>query len=274
MAAEPHVLVIVLAGGEGKRLLPLTNDRAKPAVPFGGCYRLIDFALSNFANARLPQDRRADAVQEPQPRPPHQPDVALLDAAQRLRGAGAGPDAPRPVLVPGLGRRDLPEPQPDPRREPRPRVRVRRRPHLPHGPAPDGRPPPGGRRRRDGRGDPGAQARGRRRSASSRSTTPGAILDFHEKVADPPTMPGDDSRCLASMGNYVFDTKTLIEIVTPRDDAVHRPRRPRHPGADPGRRRPRLRLLDERRARPGRARDGATGATSGRSTPTTTPTWT
>ena len=50
--AEPKVLVIVLAGGEGKRLLPLTNDRAKPAVPFGGSYRLIDFALSNFANAR------------------------------------------------------------------------------------------------------------------------------------------------------------------------------------------------------------------------------
>src|SRR3970040_641767 len=49
--AEPNVLVIVLAGGEGKRLLPLTNDRAKPAVPFGGSYRLIDFALSNFANA-------------------------------------------------------------------------------------------------------------------------------------------------------------------------------------------------------------------------------
>ena len=52
MADEPDVLVIVLAGGEGKRLSPLTNDRAKPAVPFGGCYRLIDFALSNFANAR------------------------------------------------------------------------------------------------------------------------------------------------------------------------------------------------------------------------------
>ena len=52
MAVEPNVLVIVLAGGEGKRLLPLTNDRAKPAVPFAGCYRLIDFALSNFANAR------------------------------------------------------------------------------------------------------------------------------------------------------------------------------------------------------------------------------
>ena len=45
------VLAIVLAGGEGKRLMPLTLDRAKPAVPFGGSYRLIDFALSNLVNA-------------------------------------------------------------------------------------------------------------------------------------------------------------------------------------------------------------------------------
>jgi glucose-1-phosphate adenylyltransferase len=47
----PKVLAIVLAGGEGKRLLPLTADRAKPAVPFGGVYRLVDFALSNLVNA-------------------------------------------------------------------------------------------------------------------------------------------------------------------------------------------------------------------------------
>jgi glucose-1-phosphate adenylyltransferase len=46
-----RVLTMVLAGGEGKRLAPLTADRAKPAVPFGGNYRLIDFALSNLANA-------------------------------------------------------------------------------------------------------------------------------------------------------------------------------------------------------------------------------
>jgi glucose-1-phosphate adenylyltransferase len=55
MGARPKVLAIVLAGGEGKRLMPLTMDRAKPAVPFGGTYRLIDFVLSNLVNAELRQ---------------------------------------------------------------------------------------------------------------------------------------------------------------------------------------------------------------------------
>lgn len=49
-SASRNVLCMVLAGGEGNRLLPLTQDRAKPAVPFGGHYRLIDFALSNLVN--------------------------------------------------------------------------------------------------------------------------------------------------------------------------------------------------------------------------------
>lgn len=48
---HPKVLAVVLAGGEGKRLMPLTADRAKPAVPFGGIYRLVDFALSNVVNS-------------------------------------------------------------------------------------------------------------------------------------------------------------------------------------------------------------------------------
>ena len=51
----PNVFGIVLAGGEGKRLMPLTADRAKPAVPFGGNYRLIDFALSNLVNGGFRQ---------------------------------------------------------------------------------------------------------------------------------------------------------------------------------------------------------------------------
>ena len=47
------VMAVVLAGGKGSRLEPLTRDRAKPAVPFGGGYRIIDFALSNCLNSSL-----------------------------------------------------------------------------------------------------------------------------------------------------------------------------------------------------------------------------
>ena len=50
---HPRVLGIVLAGGKGTRLFPLTRDRAKPAVPFGGKYRIIDFVLSNFVNSGI-----------------------------------------------------------------------------------------------------------------------------------------------------------------------------------------------------------------------------
>jgi glucose-1-phosphate adenylyltransferase len=53
MSRREVPLGIVLAGGEGKRLMPLTADRAKPAVPFGGAYRLVDFVLSNLVNADL-----------------------------------------------------------------------------------------------------------------------------------------------------------------------------------------------------------------------------
>ena len=48
-----RVLALVLAGGKGRRLEPLTRDRAKPAVPFGGLYRIIDFTLSNCINSGL-----------------------------------------------------------------------------------------------------------------------------------------------------------------------------------------------------------------------------
>jgi len=49
----PHLLAMVLAGGEGRRMEPLTRERAKPAVPFGGRYRIVDFVLSNFANSGI-----------------------------------------------------------------------------------------------------------------------------------------------------------------------------------------------------------------------------
>ncbi len=130
---------MVLAGGEGKRLWPLTIDRAKPAVPFGGNYRLIDFALSNLVNggylriAVLTQYKSHSLDRH----------IASTWQLSTLFGnyvvPGARPDAPRAPLVLGLGRRHLPEPEPDRRRGPRRDLRLRGRPRLPHRPAADGR---------------------------------------------------------------------------------------------------------------------------------------
>ena len=51
--AHPKVLALILAGGKGERLFPLTSFRSKPAVPFGGRYRIVDFVLSNFINSHI-----------------------------------------------------------------------------------------------------------------------------------------------------------------------------------------------------------------------------
>lgn len=53
MIKKEKILTLVLAGGKGERLYPLTRDRAKPSVPFGGIYRIIDFTLSNAINSGL-----------------------------------------------------------------------------------------------------------------------------------------------------------------------------------------------------------------------------
>ena len=50
---NPKILALVMAGGEGKRLYPLTRERSKPAVPFGGRYRVVDFVLSNLVNSKI-----------------------------------------------------------------------------------------------------------------------------------------------------------------------------------------------------------------------------
>jgi glucose-1-phosphate adenylyltransferase len=217
MTAEPRILVIVLAGGEGKRLLPLTNDRAKPAVPFGGCYRLIDFALSNFANAGYLQivvltqykshslDRHISQTWR---------FSTLLNQyvtpvpAQMRRGPfwfQGSADAiyqnlnlihdESPDLVCVFGADHIY------RMDPRQMVDH----HL-----------------EVGAGVTVAAIPVLKQDATAFGVIEveekGQILAFHEKSADPPTMPGDDSRCLASMGNYVFDTSTLIDVVTPRED--------------------------------------------------------
>ena len=218
--AEPKVLVIVLAGGEGKRMLPLTEARAKPAVPFGGSYRIIDFALSNFANSRylkivvLTQykshslDRHISATWRfssllgnyvaPVPaqmrRGPHWFAGSADAIYQNLNLIGD--EEPDVVCVFGadhIYRMD---------------VRQMVEHHL-----------------ATNAGVTVAAIPVSLDAAKSfgviESAQGSRIKAFHEKSSSPPPMPGDPTRCLASMGNYVFTTQTLIDIVTPagEDDA-------------------------------------------------------
>jgi glucose-1-phosphate adenylyltransferase len=216
--SEPHVLVIVLAGGEGKRLAPLTADRAKPAVPFGGSYRIIDFVLSNFANARYLKIVVLTQYKS------HSLDRHITQTwrfstllgsyvtpvpAQMRRGPywfSGSADAiyqnlnlisdERPDIVCVFGADHIYA------MDPRQMVEH----HLEFGggvtvaaiPVPRDQGPSFGVIEAD---------------------VSGRILDFHEKAPDPPTMPGDDTRVLASMGNYVFTTSTLVDIVTPSDSS-------------------------------------------------------
>ena len=256
MASEPRILVID-PRRRGGQAAPAPDER--PGEARGPVRRLVPahrLRALELRERRLPEDRRPHAVQEPLARPAHLPDVAVLDAARELRDAGARPDAARPVLVPRLGRRHLPERQPDRRRAARPRVRVRCRPHLPHGPTSHGRAARRVGRGRDGRGDPGSARAGASEFGVIEAEADGRILRFHEKVDDPPPMPGDPTRCLASMGNYVFETQALIDIVT----AAGTDQRPTDIGGDVipaltgGGRRAALRLLHERHPGAGRAR--------------------
>jgi glucose-1-phosphate adenylyltransferase len=217
MAAQPNVLVIVLAGGEGKRLQPLTNDRAKPAVPFAGIYRLIDFALSNFANAGYLKIVVLTQYKS------HSLDLhisqtwrfsQLLDnyvtpvPAQMRRGPywfQGSADAiyqnlnlihdERPDLVCVFGADHIY------RMDPRQMVEQ----HVESGAGVTVAAIP----------VPKAEAV---EFGVIEADETGKIVAFHEKSPSPPTMPGDESRCLASMGNYVFETQTLIDVVTPSDN--------------------------------------------------------
>ena len=213
MAAEPKVLVIVLAGGEGKRLHPLTVDRAKPAVPFGGPYRLVDFVLSNFANAGylkivvLTQykshslDRHISVTWRfsnllgnyvtPVPaqmrRGPHWFAGSADAIYQNLNLISD--ETPDYVCVFGADHIY--------RMDPRQMVEQ----HI-------------------AAGGSGVTVAGipvtltEGRDFGVMETSGEKIARFHEKSATPPEMPGRAGWCLASMGNYVFDTATLVRVVT------------------------------------------------------------
>ena len=218
MGAEPHVLSMVLAGGEGKRLMPLTADRAKPAVPFGGSYRLIDFVLSNLINAGL---RRVCVLTQYKS---HSLDrhvtttwrmptllgdyVTPVPAQQRLgpRWFTGSADAifqslnlvfdeePDYVVVFGADHVY--------RMDPMQMINA----HIESG--------------------AGVTVAGIRMAKSiahdfgviQAGPDGRTIKEFVEKPSNPPTIPGDDDNCFVSMGNYVFTTDVLLEAL--RADAA------------------------------------------------------
>ncbi|MFB7709908.1 glucose-1-phosphate adenylyltransferase [Streptomyces sp. NPDC056105] len=224
MRGGPSVLGIVLAGGEGKRLLPLTADRAKPAVTFGGTYRLVDFVLSNLVNADILRICVLTQYKS------HSLDrhVTTTWRMSSLLGNYVTPVPAQQRLGPRwyLGSADailqslnlVQDEQPDYiavfgadhvyRMDPRQMLQQ----HI-----------------ESGAGVTVAGIRVPRAEASSFGIiTPagdGTRVDrFLEKPADPPGIPGSPHQVFASMGNYVFTTKTLIDALqqdSETPDSVH-----------------------------------------------------
>jgi len=218
MSAGTQTLAIVLAGGAGTRLLPLTADRAKPAVPFGGSYRLIDFALSNLVNSGMLRicvltqykshslDRHialswqlspmlgdyVAAVPAQQRRGPHwyQGSADAIHQSLNL----LYDERPRYVVVLGADhvyRMD---------------VSQMLRAHI-----------------EAGAGITVAGLRVPRESASEFGVIEAEaggtrVAAFLEKPADPPGIAGSPDEAFASMGNYIFDCDVLLDAI--RTDAA------------------------------------------------------
>ena len=211
--AIPKVLAIVLAGGEGTRLNPLTAERSKPAVPFGGRYRLVDFVLSNLVNSEIhsiyllvqyksqsliEHVRRAWSVSNiiadhfvtvvpPQMRGGPDWFQGTADAVYQNLGLI---EHLRPDMVAVFGadhiyRMDINQ-----------MVQF----HLDHDADVTVAALPVSL-------DQGHNFGIIIPDSSSR------IVDFQEKPAQPKPIPGDPKHCLSSMGNYLFKTKVLLDAL-------------------------------------------------------------
>ncbi|MHC4954030.1 MAG: glucose-1-phosphate adenylyltransferase [Planctomycetota bacterium] len=209
-----RVLAMVLAGGKGTRLSPLTEVRSKPSVPFGGIYRIIDFVLSNLANSDIKSiyvltQFKSQSLTE-----------HLLSAwsGTRLRPGNFILPVPAQMQTGGevwyRGTADA----------------IAQNANLIHDTQPDLVCIFGGdhiyimdvrpmlREHLRNESDvtiaaiPVPQEEGSRFGVLEVDAG-GRVIAFHEKVANPPTIPGDPERCYASMGNYVFSSKVLEDVL-------------------------------------------------------------
>jgi glucose-1-phosphate adenylyltransferase len=214
-----RVLGIVLAGGKGTRLHPLTRERAKPAVPFGGKYRIIDFVLSNFINSGiysvyvLTQFRSQSLLQ-------HLSEgwqfgsllktQFVIPVPAQMRSAGetwyqGTADAifqninlveqSDPFVVAIFGGDHIY----------RMNITNMIEYHVQKGAEVTVAAIPVHRKQAHEFG-------------VIEASDDGHVLAFHEKNPDAPTMPGDTDRVYASMGNYIFSTRTLLRLL--HDDAA------------------------------------------------------
>lgn len=212
MRSDIDILGMVLAGGEGRRLLPLTLERTKPAVPFGGQYRLIDLVLSNLVNSGLRKivvltqylshslDRHMAQTWRLSPLLGNY--VTTVPAQMRTgkRWFAGSADAiyqnlnilgdERPDYVAVFGADHIYRMDVQPMLEQ----------HIETGAAVtvSGIPVPISEAKAFGVID---------------SDERGKIRSFLEKPSDPPAMPGDPDRAFASMGNYIFTADALREVV-------------------------------------------------------------
>ncbi len=209
-----RILGMILAGGKGSRLTPLTEVRSKPSVPFGGNYRIIDFVLSNFANSGIKSiyvltQFKSQSLTE---------HLHRAWAGTNLRPGNFIIPVPAQMQTPGevwyTGTADAIYQNLNLVRDTRPDlvavfggdhiyfmdISQMMREHVQKGADVTiaALPVPVEEASRFGVIEAGAGS---------------WIKGFHEKAPHPPTLPGDPNRCYASMGNYVFSREVLMELL-------------------------------------------------------------
>lgn len=204
------ILGLILAGGKGTRLYPLTKERSKPAVPFGGKYRIVDFVLSNFVNSGiysiyvLTQFKSQSLLQHMRNAWQFSELLTshfILPVPAQMRQGARWYQGTSDAIYQNLHLIELSKPE---------MVAVFGADHIYYM---DVRQMIAFHRGAGAKGTVAAlpiPAEDAGRFGTMEIDEDWRVRKFHEKVPDPPQIPGRPGWCLASMGNYIFDPDTLV----------------------------------------------------------------